>query len=113
MKKNLIAVLLCTLIMPIYSANSKSENVKSSFENSDCKIQDGVKITYKVSSSNITPKLMDSLVSIITKRLNYIDVCYKKIEWKNDNIIVTLPDFDSPEKISQFLSEKVELKLKQ
>lgn len=112
MNKKLISVLLCTLLMPIYTANAKSENVKLSFENSDCKIQKGVKITYKLSSENPNEKLMNSLVSIISKRLNYIDVCYKKIEWKDDNITVMLPEFDSPEKISQFLSERVELKLK-
>lgn len=112
MKKSLIAILLTTLLTPVYTLNANSENINNSLENHDCKIEKKLKMTFKVSGANINEKLMNSLSSLISKRLNYINVCYEKIDWKDDNITIILQEFTAPEKIARFLSDKAELNLK-
>lgn len=117
MKKNIyLSLLLIPLI--IFPSSAKTEETKNKIKEKvpavSCKIEKGVKITFKVSSkeSKVNENTMKSLVNLMQKRLLDIGICYQQLTFSNDKINIVLPKFDKPEKIASFLSEKVQFMIK-
>lgn len=118
MRKGITTILLLALFIPSYlsGAEAKNENIKTVSENADCKLEKGVKIILSPENDVIPGNkdaILNSVISLIDKRLKLIDSCYRKIDLHDDKITVILPAFAEPKNIAKFLTEKIELKIKE